>query len=673
MKLFSSILNRLRASHTLNLGGLALLVGVGTGVGVWLFKATIELIRTLLFERLLLQLSPLGAWTVVLLPIAGGLVVAWMAGRFWAEEKIHGTANVIQAVALSGGRLRYRTAPLKALAAAVSIGSGASVGPEDPSVQIGASLGSFFGQMWRLSDERIRNLTAAGAAAAIAAAFNAPIAGVFFAIEIILGEIGGDALNMVLVAAVASSVLTQAVVGSAPAFAIPAYSFHSIWELPLYFVLGALAGVVAAFYIRLLYRLHDFFAAWHVPRLLKMASAGLVVGMVGIFLPQIFGTGYETIGQILNRNAFPLTFLLALLVAKMVLTPVSLGGGFVGGVFAPALFIGSTLGGAFGLLAARLFPGLGIAPAAFALVGMAALLAGAVHAPLTAILLLFEMTGDYHIILPLMFAVAVSLLISRRLQPDSVYALGLARHGIRLERGRVVDVLEALTVREVMQTDLIVLSESMPLDEAQETLNRSRRYGLPVLDARGDLIGILTLSDLDRALERGLQTVGEACTRDLVTTTPDESLAVALRHMSARDLGRLPVVDPANPRRLVGMLRRADVIRAYELALARRVAQDYHHSRARLNAFVPAQVQVSEVTVRPASAVAGRLLREIPFPAECLVVSLRRGRRVIVPNGETRLLPGDVLTLAAQGAALIRALEMCGEEVKSPAETGPGQ
>lgn len=648
------------SSPLLNIGGLALLVGLGVGVAIWLFKTAIELIRSLLFERLLPQLTPPGTWTVILLPALGGLVVAWMAARFWNDEKLHGTANVMQAVALAGGRLHYRVAPLKALGAALSIGSGASVGPEDPSVQIGASLGSFFGQKLRLSDERTRTLTAAGAAAAIAAAFNAPIAGVFFAIEIILGEIAGEALGMVLVAAVASSVLTQAVEGSAPAFAIPAYSLHSAWELLLYFVLGALAGPIAAFYIRLLYQMQDLFARWDVPRPLKTAGAGLTVGLVGLFLPQIFGTGYETIGQILNRNTFPLTLLLALMVAKTILTPLSLGGGFVGGVFAPTLFIGSALGGAFGLIAAELFPGLGIAPAAFALVGMAALLAGAVHAPLTAILLLFEMTGDYRIILPLMFAVAVSLLISRRLQPDSVYALGLARHGIRLERGRAVDVLEALTVREIMHTDLTALRESTPLEEAQAILDRSRRHGLPVLNKEGGLVGIFTLSDLDRALQSGLQTVGEACTRQLVTATPDETLAAALRRMSARDLGRLPVVEPDNPRHLVGMLRRADMIRAYELALTRRAAYGYRHSGARLDAFTPAQVQVSEVIVQPGSPADGRLLREIPFPLECLVVSIRRRAGVIVPRGETRLLPGDVLILAAQGETLQRALELCG-------------
>lgn len=648
------------SSPLLNIGGLALLVGLGVGGAIWLFKTAIELIRFLLFERLLAQLTLLGAWTVILLPTLGGLVVAWMAARFWNDEKIHGTANVMQAVALAGGRLHYRAAPLKTLGAALSIGSGASVGPEDPSVQIGASLGSFFGQKLRLSDERTRTLTAAGAAAAIAAAFNAPIAGVFFAIEIILGEIAGEALGMVLVAAVASSVLTQAVEGSAPAFAIPAYSLHSAWELPFYFVLGALAGPIAAFYIRLLYQMQDLFARWNVPRPLKTAGAGLTVGLVGIFLPQIFGTGYETIGQILNRNTFPLTLLLALLIAKTILTPLSLGGGFVGGVFAPTLFIGSALGGAFGLVAADLFPGLGIAPAAFALVGMAALLAGAVHAPLTAILLLFEMTGDYRIILPLMFAVAVSLLISRRLQPDSVYTLGLARHGIRLERGRAVDVLEALTVREIMHTDLTALRESAPLEEAQEILDRGRRHGLPVLNEEGGLVGIFTLSDLDRALQSGLQTVGEACTRQLVTATPDETLAAALRRMSARDLGRLPVVEPDNPRHLVGMLRRADMIRAYELALTRRAAQGHRHSGARLDAFTPAQVQVSEVIVQPGSPADGHLLREIPFPPECLVVSIRRRARVIVPRGETRLLPGDVLILAAQGEVLQRALGLCG-------------
>ncbi len=642
-------LDRISASQTLSLGGSAVLVGLATGVGVWLFKWLIEVVRGLAF-------GAVQGWMVVLIPIAGGLVVGWVSKYMIGDEKLHGTAGIMQSVALAGGRLHYQKAPVKTVAAILSIGAGASVGPEDPSVQIGANLGSMLGQVFHMSDERIRTLVAAGAASAIAAAFNAPIAGVFFALEIVLGEITGNALGMILVAAVTSSVFTQAVSGSSPAFQIPAYAFHSTWELPLYLVLGLLAGPISALYVRLLYVMQDLFNGWNVSQLIKTASAGLAVGVVGIFLPQIFGVGYETIGEVLNQNDLGVWLLVALLLAKVILTPVSMGGGFFGGVFAPSLFIGAMLGGAFGSIAAILFPNQGITPAAFALVGMAAVLAGSVHAPLTAVILLFEMTNDYHIILPLMFAVAVSLLISQRIQEDSVYAMGLARHGIRLDRGRDVEVMSAITVRDAMQVESETLPESMGLTQAAEILAKTRHHGLPVVNRDGFLTGILTVQDIEHATGT---TVGDACTREVEVAFADESLNQALRRMSRRDVGRLPVVSRENPRQLLGVLRRADVIHAYDLALTRRVAQRYAEHAVRLDALTPSVVNVLDVVVETNAYADGKPMKEIPFPQDCVIASVRRGGQVFIPRGETFLYAGDTLVVVADGAAREAALQLC--------------
>ncbi len=420
---------------------------------------------------------------------------------------------------------------------------------------------------------------AAGAAGAISAAFNAPIAGIFFALELIIGELSGGLFGSVALAAVISAVFTQAVSGAEPAFHVPTYQFNSPLELPLYLVLGVLAGGVAALYIRAIYKAHDVFHELKAPRWAKPAIAGLIVGVVGIFLPQIFGVGYSTIEQILNGQTFSLGLLIALLIAKLILTPVSIGGGFPGGVFAPSLFLGATLGAAFGTIVQLAIPGYPIVPAAFATVGMAAVLAGAVHAPLTAIILLFEMTNDYRIILPLMFAVVVSLIVSQRLQHDSVYALGLARKGIRLQRGRDVEVLDTITVSEVMQEETDTLLESDPLSAAAEVLAQSRHHGLPVVDARGELYGILTVQDVERLQPvSDSTTIGQACTREVLTAFPDETIGTALRRMSTRDIGRLPVVARSNRRHLLGVLRRTDLVRAYDIALTRRTTM--RHSRA---------------------------------------------------------------------------------------------
>jgi CIC family chloride channel protein len=645
----STWFEKITTSQTLSLGGLALLVGLTTGVGVWLFKWLIELVRG--FSSSLVH-----GWMVILPPIIGGVIVGLVAHYLIGDEKLHGTAGIMQSVALTGGRLRYQKAPVKTAAAILSIGSGAAVGPEDPSVQIGANLGSMFGQVFRMSDERIRTLVAAGAASAIAAAFNAPIAGVFFALEIVLGEISGNALGMILMAAVTSSVFTQAVAGSSPAFQVPAYAFNSVWELPLYLALGLLAGPISALYVRLLYRMQDLFSGWNAPRPLKTASAGLAVGLVGIFLPQVLGVGYETIGEVLNKNDLGLWLLIALLIAKLILTPVSIGGGFLGGVFAPSLFIGATLGGAFGMLMANLFPSLSVSPAAFALVGMAAVLVGAVHAPLTAVLLLFEMTNDYRIILPLMFAVAISLVISQRIQRDSVYAMGLARHGIRLDRGRDVEVMSAITVGEAMRPGAESLPESMSLIEAAETLSKMRHHGLPVVDDEGRLSGIITVQDIEHATGK---TVGDACTRQVEVAFPDETLNMALRRMSRRDVGRLPVVSRENPRRLLGVLRRADVIHAYDIALTRRVTQRHQEHAVRLDALTPTRMDVSDIVVEIGAPAAGKCMNEIPFPRECVIASVRRGGQVFIPRGETRLQAGDLLVVVAEGAARTEAQRLC--------------
>lgn len=642
---------RLQTPDTLILSGTALLVGIASAAGVWVFKWLIELTRKLVFDGLGGRLAGLGGWQVVLFPIIGGLVVGLITHFFIGEERYHGVAGIMEAVALVGGRLRYKRLPAKTVAAAISIGAGASVGPEDPSVQIGANLGSLVGQKLRFSDERMRALVAAGSASGIAAAFNAPIAGVFFALEIILGEIGGSALGVVVLSAVVSAVFTQAVTGPEPAFHVPSYAFGSVVELPFYLGLGLLAGVVSALYIRFLYLSKDLFEQrLKAPRWLKPAFAGALVGLAGVFLPQVFGVGYDTIGQILSGETLGFTLLLALMTAKLILTPVSIGGGFPGGVFAPALFIGAALGGAFGDLIRQLFPMMGVSPGAFAMVGMAALLAGAVHAPLTAILLLFEMTHDYRIILPLMFAVVVSLLLSERLTHNSVYTLGLQRKGIRLERGRDVDVLETISVGELMQTDPFTLQVSDTLAQASAALVDTRHHGAPVLDEDGNLIGVFTIQDLDRNEPDtwGRRTVGEACTRAPMLAYVDETIGSALRRMSARDIGRLPVVERSQPQKLRGLLRRSDAIRAYDAALTRRAKLRHSAHQARLDALTPEKVLIVEIKIQPGSEYAGKRLMDVAWPAESIVASLRRGRQVLIPHGGTILEEGDVLVVVAE-------------------------
>jgi chloride channel protein, CIC family len=646
-------LERLSSPGSMLLGAAALSVGLIAGVGVWLFKQMIAWAHTFFFGWIGGTLALLGPWTIALVPALGGLLVGLLWHHFVGEERYHGVAGIMEAVALVGGRLEYHLGPVKTVAAALSIGAGASVGPEDPSVQIGANLGSLVGQKLRFSDDWVRTLVAAGVAAGISAAFNAPIAGVFFALEIVLGEIGGGALGVVVLAAVISAVFTQSVSGSQPAFRVPEYAFHSAGELPLYVGLGVLAGLVAALYVGALYFAKDFFGRWHSPGWLKTAAAGLAVGTVGIWLPQIFGVGYDTIDAILNGQQMAVSLLVVLLVAKLAMTAVSIGGGFPGGVFAPSLFLGATLGDAYGTVAQGMFPRLLIAPQAYAMVGMAAVLAASVHAPLTAIILLFEMTQDYRIILPLMFAVVVGLILAQWLRKDSVYSLALARKGLRLQRGRDVAVLEGIAVDEVMDTKMATLRESDSLAAATDLFTQTRHHGLPVVDDAGALVGILTVQDIERTQTEGNadRTVGMICTRDLLLAYPDESIDAALRRMSVRDVGRLPVVARSDPRRLLGVLRRVDLVRAYDIALTRHAVLRHRAHQAQLGSAAGSTVLVRELVVEARAPCDGHHIQEVGWPRESVIASLRRGRSVLIPHGDTVLRAGDVLVVVAEESA----------------------
>ena len=642
----------------------ATVIGLLSSAGVLLFKQTIRWIHALTWGDLAgWWQAYIGRWGLILVPALGGLVVGLLRMWWLREERHHGVASVMEAVALAGGRLRYRETPLKALVSAISLGTGASVGPEDPSVQIGASIGSMFGQKFHMSDQRTRLFVGAGVAAGIATAFNAPIAGVFFAVEIISGEFFASSFGMIVLSAVMAAVLTRAVVGPQPAFPVPMYAYHGPVDLPFYLGLGLLAAPIALLYIQAIYWAHDFFHRVPLPKWLSPVLVGLLLGGVGLAYPQILGDSYEAVGNILNGKEMIAGTLLLLVFLKIAFTALSLGAGFIGGVFAPSLFLGAALGGGYGVVMERLFPTLHLVPSAFALVGMAAVLAGTVRAPVTAIMLLFEMTDDYHIVLPLMFAVTVSMLLSQYFQPESVYTLGLVRDGLRLQRGRDVDVLESIKVSEVMERAPATIRADMPLIAVSALFDQLHTHGLPVVDENERLIGIITLQDLQRALAENPEnphlTAGEVCRRRLIVAYPDESIKEALHRMSVHEIGRLPVVDPNHPDKLLGWITRASIIKAYELALARRATLRHRGEQVRLEAITEAPVL--EMLVTEHSPVSGKTVAEVQWPEGAVLVRVQRGHQLLIPHGDTRLLPGDRLTFVAEPEAVAALRELLNE------------
>jgi CIC family chloride channel protein len=637
-------LNAHQPSETTVLIGTALVVGLGAGIGAVIFRWLIGSTTTLAFEGGSQTLEFLGRYYVILIPAIGGLFVGPLVYRFAREAKGHGVPEVMEAVALKGGRIRPIVVVIKALASSICIGTGGSAGREGPIVQIGSALGSTLGQAFHMSDDRIRMLVACGAAGGIAATFNAPVGGVLFALEIIIGEFTVGHFSTVVVSSVTASVVARVVLGNAPAFSVPEYALRSPWELLLYALLGIIAAPVGVAFVRTLYWLEDVFDSWDFPEYFKPVVGGLGVGAIGLYLPQVFGVGYETIESVL-RNEVVLSAALLLLVAKILATSLTLGSGGSGGVFAPSLFMGAMLGAVYGNLAHQWLPNVTAAAGAYALVGMAAVFGAGARAPITAVLILFEMTGDYRMILPLMLGTVIATLLAQRLDSESIYTRKLSRRGIRLESGRDIDIMQGVRVSEAMTTDIAPVPIGAHMDELVKRFQTDRRHAYPVVDDAGNLFGIVSLQDVDRALsqEGGAKlTAGEIATTSLVTAQPDEPMWVALKRMGPRDLSSLPVVDPTSPQKLLGIIRRRDIVRAYNLGIMRRQEIQHRMDRMRLGRVTGAEFL--EFEIAPGSPALDKALQEIALPHDCVIVSIQRGRRVLIPHGDTLLQVGDKIT-----------------------------
>jgi CIC family chloride channel protein len=683
----SEWLDRRQPPEAAVLMGTSLVVGVGAGLGALVFRWLIEVVHTFSFEWVGTVFPFLGDHVILLAPALGGLVVGPLIYFFAREAKGHGVPEVMEAVALKGGRIRPIVVIIKSLASSITIGSGGSVGREGPIVQIGSALGSTVGQVLRMSDERIRNLVACGAAAGVAATFNAPIAGVVFAMEVILGEFTTRHFATIVVSSVTASVIGRIAFGNVPAFLIPAYELASPWELVLYTLLGVLAAFVAVAFTRVLYLVEDLFDGWRAcPDFLKTAIGGAMLGIAGLWFFRaslnqgwgvpgnpvaFYGVGYETMEwALLGQGTVPL--LLALTVVKILATSLTIGSGGSGGVFAPSLFIGSMLGDGFGHLVHSLLPTMTAAPGAYALVGMAAVFAGAARAPITSVLILFEMTDDYRIILPLMLATVVSTVLAEHLSKESIYTLKLSRQGIHLERGRDIDVMQGVLVGEAMTSDVDTVAADMDLTDLDLAFAETHHHGFPVLDGNGDLFGVVTLQDLSRARERGhleAYKVRDIATRSVLTVYPDEPMWVALKRLGTRDVGRLPVVDRQNPRRLLGLIRRSDIVQAYRVAIGRRLDWQERADRLRLSKLTGSEFV--EILVRPGSPQAGKQIQDIPLPEQCLLMTARRDEKVILLHGDTTIQEGDRIVALADQACAWRLQEVFQPPSQTPRAPSP--
>jgi CIC family chloride channel protein len=579
---------RTRNRDTVFLLFTAAVVGLFAGLAAIAFGAAIHAVQRAawgLAEPTLDAIRALPAWRVALVPALGGLCVGVVTTFFVAEAKGHGVPEVIRAVALGGAKIRGRVAFAKTLASALTIGSGGSAGREGPMIQIGAAIGSRVGRTLGMSKPRLRTLVACGSAAGIAATFNAPIAGALFSTEVILGEFGAARFGPVVIASVVATTVSRAYRGSGAVFTPPPCTVASPLELVPYALLGLACGLVSFLYIRANRAAEAAFSRLpktRAARLVSPAVGGLLVGCLALVLPRVLGDGHAlsndafssvpiVIGHVPIPSSAPLVVLLLLLAAaKIVATSVTLGSGGSGGVFSPAIAIGALLGAVAGHAAAPLLGARFGGVAAYSLAGMSGLVAGSLMAPMTAILMVFEITSNYAIILPVMLVATLSTLLCGRLTGNlSIYTEKLAREGVRLIRNASPDLLRGLLAGDHARPGAPVAAPSDPASDLLRRLLDGDADALYVADPSSRLLGVVTLADVRKLLHSPASLTAvllaeDLMRRDVPFATPDETLSSVLAKLSASKLPTLPLVlSPENPV-LLGTLHESDLLAIYQ-------------------------------------------------------------------------------------------------------------
>ncbi len=661
-----------RFSQTTYIFILGIIVGIAGGlisIGFrWLIK---------LFEKFTLNgvgstlelLTNLPFYWKLLLPAVGGLIVGPLVYFLAREAKGHGVPEVMQAISLKNGIIRPRVVAVKSIASAITLSTGGSVGQEGPIIQVGSALGSTIGQLLKVSPDRLKILVGCGSAAGIAATFNAPIAGAFFALEVIMGNFAIASFSPIVISSVLATVIARAILGSSPIFIVPHYSLVSSWEIPLYMGLGILCGLVALAFTTSVYTSEQFFDQMKIPDYLKTPIGGLVIGILIIFFPQVFGGGYEAIEQAIKGEIVWNT-LAILIFIKLLATSITLGSGGSGGIFAPSLFLGAVTGGAFGYLVNFLFSSVTANSGAYAMVGMGAVVAGATHAPITAILILFEMTNDYKIILPLMIACTIATILARKLKEDSIYTLKLSMKGISLNQGREEIIMKSFSVGDLMKPDVPTIEECTKLDKIIKIfMTNEEPYFYVVTDA-GRLVGSLsthyvkTILSGDKALQhliiaRDLMVPSEA------TVTPATTLADCMNLFERVESEHLPVIDGQETQKLIGCISKKDVIKLYNREILRKdvlgvkYVREMGSAKYRNLVQLPGDFKIDFVPVH--EVFLGKSIKMLDIRAKYKVNILAVKKKLSeislnsdLPDPDRIFETGDILVVAGEQEAITR-------------------
>ncbi len=644
----------------------AIIIGVLAGFGAIAIRVLIKEISLLSYpggENFLLNVMNAPWLKILLIPVIGGLIVGPIIYFLAPEAKGHGVPEVMQAILLKGGMIRARVAVIKAIASAISIGTGGSVGREGPIVQIGSSLGSTVGQFFRIPSKKLKTLVGCGAAAGIAAAFNAPIAGALFAVEIILMDFAVAQFSPIVISSVMATVISHSFQGDFAAFLVPKYHLSSPYEIFFYFILGAVSGVVSFLFIKVLYFLEDFFDnKFHIAEYLKPAVGGIGIGIIALIFPQIMGVGYDSINLALHENLVWYVAL-SLVFVKLIATSLTLGSGGSGGIFAPSLFIGAMLGYFFGSIAHNLFPAITATPGAYALVAMGGLVAGTTRAPITAIIIVFELTNDYRIILPLMVTCIISTILSSKLSRESIYTLKLLLRNISIREGTELNIMESIFVKNVYTTSFDTLNVNDNFSQVVNKVIRGKGPEFPVTDPSGHVLGMISIYDIkDNLYERdslkNLLIAGDIANTNFALLTPDDNCQTATDKMRKYDLEGLPVVDQTDSKIITGMIWMKDIQSAYQKEIEARDITSNLASHIMMKDESP-QVRFMEgysiSEIDPPQSFIGKSIREldirVKYGVDVLSIKTKKGKEEkinVIPNPEYVITDNDILVVAGE-------------------------
>jgi CIC family chloride channel protein len=561
-------------SEHIRLTLLAVLVGVVAGLASVIFKIMIRFFQGQFWrsESIISSVSSQSWYLTILIPAIGGLIIGPIIYYGAREAKGHGVPEVMESLIFRGGKIRNQVVAIKALASSICIGSGGSVGREGPIVQISSSAASTLGKLFRIKERGMRTLVAAGAGAGIGGTFNAPIAGAIFAVEILLGEFGIFSFSPIIIASVISTLTSRLIIGDFSAFTVPKYTLISIWEIGPYVLLGVVSGVVAILFIKSLYFFEDRFDSLPIHPLIKPAIGGLLIGAIGLGLPHVFGVGYDSIDASL-QNKLGIWIVFLLMFAKILSTSLTLGSGGSGGIFAPSLFMGAMTGNFIGAFFHHYFPSSISSPGAFSLVGMGAVVAAATHAPITAIIIIFELTGDYKIILPLMLSSIIASFLAVGIQQESIYTMKLKRRGILFKEGRELNILRSLFVKDFISQDYHKILNTEHVEEIIDQAIGGKHHSFQIVDSDNKYVGCFALNQLKKLIPKKELLEPFIIGQDLavpgIMINVEDNLEKAMEIFGREDVAEIAVLEN---KKFIGVIKRKDVIEAYNHEIAKREA-----------------------------------------------------------------------------------------------------